>query len=114
VLVSKRDAIYALRTALEPLTLVIAAGSGVGKSTMSVSGHAYDGGEDIGALVYKSGASQAAPALGDDLSGWTGLTLTEGSAEITATGGHKLVVAAKDASGKAVATSEPVTVVAGA
>jgi len=80
----------------------------------TVSGTAYQDGSPVGALVYKAAAAQTAPALGDDISTWSALTLVNGAAELSATAGHKLVVAARDAAGKAVAASAPVTVVIGA
>ncbi len=113
VLAGKRDAIYVLRTGLTPISLSVAAG-GSGKTRATVSGQTYEDGTAIGELVYKAASGQAAPALGDDLSGWSALTLSGGSADLTATAGHKLVVAARDAAGKAVAASAPVTVVIGA
>ena len=113
VLQSKASALYALRTGLAPLTLSCSAG-GNGKTKVTISGTAYEDGTAIGELVYKTAAAQAAPALGDDLSGWSVLTLADGSAEIAATAGHKLVVAARDGEGRAVAASLSVTVVIGA
>lgn len=113
VLDNKRDALYALRTALKAIALSCAAGSGSTKTVATVSGYKYDDGTNVGALVYKTGAAQAAPALGDDLSAWTALTLTNGTAELTVTATHKLVVACRDANGKAVASSDAVTVVVG-
>lgn len=113
VLSNKRGALYALRTQLSPLTLLCAAGSS-GKTIATVSGAAYDDGTPIGTLVYKAASGQTAPALGDDLSTWTQLTLVDGAAEIASAAGYKLVVAASDDSGRAVAASQPVTVVIGA
>jgi hypothetical protein len=113
VLANKTTALYALRTGLAKLTLTCAAG-GSGKTVASVSGMDYEDGTAVGELVYKAAAAQAAPALGDDLSAWSMLTLADDSAEISATAGHKLVVAARDGEGKAVAASAPVTVVIGA
>ena len=86
---------------------------GTGKTVVTVSGHCYEDGSAVGALRYRMGASQAAPSLGDDLSAWSILTLTDGAAEMNATAGHKLVVAAVDGAGKAVAASATVTVVVG-
>lgn len=113
VLSQKVNALYALRTALKAIALGCAAGSGSTKTVATVSGYKYDDGTAVGTLVYKSGAAQAAPALGDDLSAWTALTLTDGKAELTVTAGHKLVVACRDAAGKAVASSDAVAVVVG-
>jgi hypothetical protein len=113
VLDNKRDAIYVLRTALAPLALSCAAGSGANTTLATVSGFAYEDGTPVGEMVYKSGASLTAPNLGDDLSGWTELTLTDGTAELTVTSGHKLVAALRDPAGKAVGASAPVAVVTG-
>ncbi len=113
VLSQKKDAICALRTGLAAISLFVAAG-GAGKTAVSVSGHLYEDGTPIGALRFKVGASQAAPALGDDLSAWSLLAPEDGEAEVSATAGHKLVVAATDAAGRAVAASASVTVVVGA
>lgn len=78
----------------------------------TVGGTKYADGTAIGTLVYKTGAARAAPALGDDLSGWTELTLTDGAATLAVTATHKLVVAVRDAAG-AVGSSAAVTVVVG-
>jgi N4-gp56 family major capsid protein len=113
VLNNKKDALYALRTALHAITLSCAAGADSTHTVASVSGYKYDDGTNVGTLVYKTGAAQAAPALGDDLSAWTALTLTDGAATLAVTATHKLVVACRDANGKAVASSAAVTVVVG-
>lgn len=110
---NKRDAIYVLRTGLGALTATSAAGSGVGKTAVTVSGHQLTPYDAVGTLVYKTGTSVTAPTLGADLSGWTVLNLIDGAAELTATNGHKLCVAAKDAQGKCVAASAVVDVVSG-
>jgi hypothetical protein len=75
------------------------AGSASGKTKLGISGYNPANGET---LVYKTN-STTAPAvnLGDDLSsGWTDWNGTD---DITATTGHKITVAGKDAYGKAVA-----------
>jgi len=113
VLDNKRDALYALRTALAVIGLACGAGSSSTKTVATVTKHEYAPGTPIGTLVYKTGAAQAAPALGDDLSAWTELTLANGAAELTVTANHKLVVAARNVAGKAVASSAAVTVVVG-
>jgi hypothetical protein len=113
VLSQKKDAICALRTGLAAISLSVAAG-GAGKTAVSGSGHRYEEGTPIGPLRFKGGASQAAPAQGDDLSAWSLLAPEDGEAEVSATAGHKLVVAATDAAGRAVAASASVTVVVGA
>ena len=62
-------------------------------------------------LVYKTASSVTAPALGTDLSsGWTALPA---DGVVSATSGHKIVVAAMDADNKAVAASAAITVVVG-
>lgn len=113
VLNNKKDALYALRTALHAVTLACAAGSGATKTVATVSGYKYADGTNVGTLVYKSASGQAAPALGDDLSAWNVLTLTDGAAELTVTSGHKLVVALRDAANMAVGSSDAVAVVVG-
>jgi N4-gp56 family major capsid protein len=114
VLGQKVNALYALRTALKTIALSCAAGVDNTHTVATVSGYKYDDGTNIGTLVYKTGASQAAPALGDDISsGWTELTLASGAATLAVTATHKLVVACRDAAGKAVASSAAVTVAVG-
>ena len=84
---------------LVALTVVSAAGASSGKTALTVTGRTLKSGE---AYVYKTHAT-AAPVvkLGDDLSsGWTSW---DGSADITATTGHKITVAVKDKNSKAVA-----------
>ena len=84
---------------LVALTVVSAAGASSGKTALTVTGRTLKSGE---AYVYKTHAT-AAPSvkLGDDLSsGWTSW---DGSADITATTGHKITVAVKDKNSKAVA-----------
>lgn len=80
--------------------------STTGKGIVKVSGSINGG-----TLVYKTGASQTAASLGADVSTWT--ALPDGG-EISATSGHKIAVAVKDAAGKAISTSEAVTVAVGA
>lgn len=83
---------------LDALTVGSAAGTNVGDTKLTVSGHTLGSGESY---VYKTGES-VAPAvnLGDDLTAWTSWN---GSADITATTSHKITVAVKDSDGKAVA-----------
>lgn len=114
VLNNKRDALYALRTTPHVVALSCAAGSGATKTVAIVSGYRYEDGTAAGTPVYKAASGQAAPALGDDLSSWSALNLTGDEAELTVTAGHKLVVALRDAAGRAVGSSAPVTVVVGA
>lgn len=80
------------------LSVVSAAGSSSGKTKLTVTGYALGSGEGY---VYKTHATDAPVAeLGDDVSGWS---TWDGSADITATTGHKITVAVKDSFGKAVA-----------
>lgn len=80
------------------LSVVSEAGSASGKTKLTVTGYALGGGEGY---VYKTHATAAPVAeLGDDVSGWS---TWDGSADITATTGHKITVAVKDSFGKAVA-----------
>lgn len=113
VLNNKKDALYALRTALHTITLACAKGADNSNTVATVTGYEYADGTPVGKLVYKTGASQAAPSLGDSLADWTELTLTNGSATLEVTANHKLVVAACDADGKAVGSSAAMTVVVG-
>ena len=93
----------ALRPAIfgkfDALTVESEAGASQGKTALTVSGHTLAAGEGY---VYKTNASAApAVALGDDLSsGWTSW---DGEADITATTGHYITVAVKDANSEAVA-----------
>lgn len=90
-----RPAIFGI---FDALTVVSAAGSASGKTALTVTGHALDNGEGY---VYKTHATVAPEvALGDDVSAWS---TWDGSADITATTGHKITVAVKDANGEAVA-----------
>lgn len=84
--------------AFDTLTVVSAEGSASGKTALTVTGHTLNSGEGY---VYKTHATAApAVALGDDVSAWS---TWDGSADITATTGHKITVAVKDTYGKAVA-----------
>lgn len=83
---------------LAGLTVASVAGTAAGDTKVTASGYTLKGGESY---VYKTHATVApAVKLADDLSGWT--ALTNGS-DITATTGHKITVAVKDANGEAVA-----------
>jgi len=83
---------------LASLTVASVAGTAQGDTKITASGYTLLSGESY---VYKTD-STAAPSVkvGDDLSDWT--ALTNGS-DITATTGHKITVAVKDANGQAVA-----------
>lgn len=84
---------------LEPLTVASEDGTAAGDTKLTVTGHTLATGESY---VYKTNAS-AAPVvkLAQDLS--SGWTTWDGSADITATNGHYITVAVKDANGEAVA-----------
>ena len=107
VLNNKACALYALRGELAQLTVASAAGE-TGHTVLTVTGGS-DAQGFVGTAVYKTGANQAAPALGDDISGWTELPA---NGDITATSGHKAAVALRDANGRAIAAGVA-TVVAG-
>ena len=82
----------------DKLTVVSAEGSASGKTALTVTGHTLKSGEGY---VYKTHATVApAVALGDDVSAWS---TWDGSANITATTGHKITVAVKNSNGEAVA-----------
>ena len=79
------------------LNVASAAGSASGKTALTVSGYKLYGTESY---VYKTDATTAPKVeLGGDLTGWTAW---DGTAEITATTGHKITVAVKGAEGTAV------------
>lgn len=110
VLDNKRKAIAIHRSQLLTLTVTNAAG-GSGKTKFTAaSGHKGALGVEMGTLVYKIAANQAAPALGDDLADWDALTL---DADISATSGHKYVVALKDRHGKCIGASAAAVVTLG-
>lgn len=89
------------------LTAAMTAETTAGKGKVTVSGNTSGA-----TLVYKTAASVTAPTLGTDLSsGWTELPA---DGVVSATSGHKIVVAAVDDDDKAVATSASITVVVGA
>lgn len=102
---NKKKAVSVVYGSMGELTVAMTATTS-GKGTVVVSGDAYNG-----TLVYKTNGSVTAPAIGTDISSWE--VLPEGG-EITATSGNKLVVAIRNAEGKAVATSTAVTVSVGA
>lgn len=83
VLDGKRSAIYVHQNDIGQLN-ISSAKAGTGKTKIEV-----DGGE-MGRLLYKTGASQAAPAYGDNLTGWTQLPA---DGVISATDGHSIAVA---------------------
>ena len=91
-----RPAIF--NKAIDVLTVVSTEGSSSGKTALTVTGHALKSGEGY---VYKTHATDAPEVtLGDDVSTWS---TWNGSANITATTGHKITVAVKDKNGEAVA-----------
>lgn len=105
VLNNKKDSIYAHFGKLGSLQIsMTAAGAGQGK--IAVSGNAGGSG-----LVYKTGATVTAPALGEDLASWTALPA---DGVISATAGNKVAVAVKSAQEKCVAVSDVIDVVVGA
>jgi hypothetical protein len=84
--------VYSAVTAAPALTVISLAGATSGKTKITV-GPALTGADTY---VYKTSASVALPAAGDTLS--TGWTAWDGSAEITATTGHVIVMAEINAS----------------
>ena len=98
ILENKRKCIYVLRSELVHLNVSAAAGSASGKTVITVTGDKDEAGQ-MGALCYKSGASQSEAQLGDDVSAWT--ELPQGG-EIAATSGHKIAVALRDGKGRAI------------
>ncbi len=94
VLNNKKNAVAVLFGELGELKAeMTAADAGKGKVTVK--------GNVAGKLVYKAGASAAAPKLGEDISNWTALPA---DGIITAAAGNKVAVAAS-ADGKAVAAA---------
>ena len=90
-----RPAIFAV---FGSLSVASAAGSASGKTKLTVTGHDLANGQSY---VYKTHATTApAVKLADDVSAWTAWNGTD---DITATTGHKITVAVKDANGQAVA-----------
>ena len=98
VLDNKKCALYVLRSEPAALKVESTAGSASGKTKIKVTG-ATDGAGIMGKLVYKVGAGQAEPKLGDNVSSWT--ALPEGG-EISATNGQKIAIAIKDTDGRAI------------
>lgn len=93
---------------LASLTVTSEAGTGTGKSKITVSGYSLGASESF---VYST-ASGTAPsvAYGDDVSTWTALT---NGGDITPTSGHtKITVAVKNGSGKAVGAGNATLTVA--
>lgn len=103
ILNNKKNAIATQFGKLGALTLAMTA-STTGKGVIAITGNSNGG-----KLVYKTASSQAAPALGDDVSAWTDVPA---NGEITATAGHKVAVAV-NIKGKAVGASSAITVVVG-
>lgn len=90
-----RPAIFAV---FDSLSVASAAGSASGKTKLTVTGHDLANGQSY---VYKTHATTApAVKLADDVSAWTAWNGTD---DVTATTGHKITVAVKDANGQAVA-----------
>lgn len=104
VLNNKKDAIFVHYGQLTSLKVsMVGTTSGSGK--ISVSGNIGDS-----VLYYKTAASITAPNFGDDLSSWTALPQ---DGVITATNGHKVVVAAANTGKQAMAASPVIPVVLG-
>lgn len=101
VLNNKRGAIAVHFAKLGVLTATNVAGSS-GKTRIT----AVEGAPAQAELVYKIGSAVTAPALGDDLSDWSVLTL---GAELSVSSGDKYVVAARSALGKAIAATSATT-----
>lgn len=83
--------------ALEPLTVVSAAGSTTGYTALTVTGHTLGGSESY---VYTINTGEVAVEYGDDLSSWTDW---DGDDEISSTSGLVITLAVVDNSDKAVA-----------
>lgn len=83
VLNGKRSAIYVHQNDIGLLNVTTTA-AGVGKSKIEV-----EGGE-VGRVLYKTGASQAAPAYADNVNAWTPLP-TDGV--VSAVDGHSIAIA---------------------
>ena len=83
--------------AMTTLTVQSIAGTAAGDTKITVSGYTPGTGETY---KYKVGDSAAAVAYGDDLSAWT---TWNGSADITAATGKKIVVAVINGNNQAVA-----------
>ncbi|WP_312159321.1 hypothetical protein [Oscillibacter sp.] len=95
VMANKAKAIYYQSIEADGLTVASAAGSTSGKTALTVtptkgSGNSY---------VYATAESVSIPAVGADCSA---MTAWDGSADITATTGNKIVVVEVDSNGKAV------------
>lgn len=97
--------VYIMSGAAQPLTVSSEAGTSAGKTKLTVGGYVLAAGES---WKYKTAASVTLPSEGDSLA--TGWTAWDGSAEVTATTGHEIAVAAVDASSNAI-TSGKTTVV---
>lgn len=104
VLNNKKNAIAVCYGAPSTIKASMTAGAS-GKGTVTVTGITAGG-----TLVYKTGASQTAASLGDNVSSWETLPA---NGLISATSSHKLAVAVKDADGKAIATADVITVAVG-
>lgn len=95
VMANKAKAIYYQSIEADGLTVVSAAGSTSGKTALTVtptkgSGNSY---------VYATAESVSIPAVGENCSA---MTTWDGSVDITATTGNKIVVVEVDSNGKAV------------
>lgn len=104
VLNNKKNAIAVNYGKSGALTASMTAGES-GKGTLSVSGVTNGG-----TLVYKTGASVSAAALGADVSSWTEVP---SGGVISATASHKIAVALRGKDGKAISTAAVITVAVG-
>lgn len=84
---------------LEDITVQSAAGTAVGDTKLTLSGYTPGSGESY---VYKTGATKAPTIDYGETPDYT-WTPWNGSADITATTGHKIAVVSVDSDGKAVA-----------
>lgn len=80
---------------LGSLTVVSAAGTAVGDTALTVSGHTMESGESY---KYKTGDTAPSVAYGQNLKNWTSW---DGSSDITAATGKKITVAVVDANYRA-------------
>lgn len=88
--------VYIQDGAVASLTVVSVAGSTTGKTKITVSGYVLGAGES---WKYKTATSVTLPDQGDSASSWT---TWDGSADITATTGNEIAIAAVDSSDKVV------------
>lgn len=95
VMDNKAKAIYYQNVQADGLAVASAAGSNSGKTALTVTPAAASG----NSYKFATAASVSIPNIGEDCSA---MTTWDGSAEITATTGNKIVVVEVDSTGKAV------------